>query len=148
MEIQQQTQIQTNTEQHKPNTYQYNITIILFLENFLHFVLVLQKTQNNSTTGRTYQSSTTHTSFSFHTTPPLLSSQPLSSPWPLGNGVPESLQIVLPDKTPARHGPHPNLGDERRLADRPGPRKKKPSRGGKKKNPPSWGFFILNLKMC
>ena len=56
-----------------------------------------------------------------------------------------------PQKMPCLQKPRPepdlrpNIGDDRRLAERPGPGKKKTQPGEKKKNPPAGVFFYSNL---
>ena len=97
----------------------------------------------------------THHSFSYRTNHPSLTAHPFyhlpaTTGRRPGTDAPRERRSRGPPKMPCLQKPRPepdlrpNIGDDRRLAERPGPGKKKPSRGKKKKSP-SWGFFYSNL---
>ena len=121
-----------------------------FLPNYTPPARRKKITLNSHAHTHTHSKHTTH-SATLLTTPPLSANSsryPTTTSSPL-TMAPRERCSQSPPRWPCLQkprpcaAPHPNFGDDRRLADRPGPGKKKPSRG-KKKNPPA-GVFLFYI---
>lgn len=128
----------TNTEQHKPTPYQYNVTIVLFLENLGHFIVPGNPKQQQHLEKKTL----------IHHTPPSADTQTHprsrleSTPWERGSREPQNhpawqIPGTVGTQTLAMNG----TSQTGRV-----PHKKSPVRREKIPSQRSWVVFTLSLK--